>query len=156
MTAFQVPLLKYALSVSNLNELDGFIQIISLQVLQFCLLAMLLFLMSAISVFVAKLVAAALLICNAVGLYFMISYGMDIDRSMIANIFNTDIRETTGLLHISIVPYVLFLGLLPALLILLVRVRAPRRIWRLVCAVGSIAVLVLWIVSTSFLSLIHI
>jgi lipid A ethanolaminephosphotransferase len=150
MTAFQVPLLKYALSVSNLNELDGLIQIISLQVLQFCLLAILLFLMSAISVFVAKLVAAALLICNAVGLYFMISYGMDIDRSMIANIFNTDIRETTGLLHISIVPYVLFLGLLPALLILLVRVRAPRRIWRLVCAVGSIAVLVLWIVSTSF------
>ena len=150
MLAFQVPLLKYAFSVSNVNELDGLIQIVSLQVLQFCLLAMLLFLMSTISIFVTKLVAAVLLICNAVGLYFMMSYGMDIDRSMIANIFNTDIRETTGLLHIAIVPYVLFLGLLPALLVLLVGVRAPRRIWRFACAVGSIAVLILWIVSTSF------
>ena len=103
--------------------------------------------------FVMKSVTAVLLICNALGLYFMVTYGIEIDRWMIANIFNTDSRETAELLHISIVPYVVFLGLIPALFIMLVGVRAPRRIWRLAGSVGSIAVLLLWIMATSFMVL---
>ena len=150
LVSFQAPLLRYALLVSNLTEFDGVIQIISLQVLQFCLLAMLLLILSSISVFVMKSVTAVLLICNALGLYFMVTYGIEIDRSMIANILNTDSRETAELLHISIVPYVVFLGLIPALFIMLVGVRAPRRIWRLAGSVGSISVLVVWIMATSF------
>ena len=50
LVSFQAPLLRYALLVSNLTEFDGVIQIISLQVLQFCLLAMLLLILSSISV----------------------------------------------------------------------------------------------------------
>ena len=100
--------------------------------------------------FVMKSVTAVLLICNALGLYFMVTYGIEIDRWMIDNIFNTDSRETAELLHISIVPYVVFLGLIPALFLMLVGVRAPRRIWRLAGSVGSIAVLLLWLMATSF------
>ena len=150
LVAFQAPLLQYAIMFSDLTELDGVVQIISLQILQFCLLAMLLFMLSSVSVFVMKSGAAVLLICNAVGLYFMVTYGIEIDRSMIANVFNSDSRETAELLHVSIVPYVLFLGLIPALLIMLVGVRAPRRIWRLAGAVGSISVLAIWMMATSF------
>jgi lipid A ethanolaminephosphotransferase len=150
LIAFQAPLFRYAVMVSDLTEFDGVVQIISLQVLQFCLLAMLLLILSSISVFVMKFVAAVLMICNAVGLYFMVTYSIEIDRSMIANIFNTDSRETAELLHISIVPYVLFLGLIPALFIMLVGVRVPRRIWCLAGVVGSISVLVVWIMATSF------
>ncbi len=60
LVSFQAPLLRYALLVSNLTEFDGVIQIISLQVLQFCLLAMLLLILSSISVFVMKSVTAVL------------------------------------------------------------------------------------------------
>ena len=102
LVSFQAPLLRYALLVSNLTEFDGVIQIISLQVLQFCLLAMLLLILSSISVFVMKSVTAVLLICNALGLYFMVTYGIEIDRSMIANILNTDSRETAEEMEVLI------------------------------------------------------
>ena len=150
LIAFQLPLLRYAIKVSDLADIHGVTQIVSLQILQICLLAAMLFLLSTMSVFVMKFVTAILLICNAVGLYFMVSYGIEIDRSMISNIFNTDPRETAELLHVSMIPFVLVLGLVPALMTLLVGVTAPRRIWRLVYCVGSIVLLTLWIIMTSF------
>ena len=150
LIAFQLPLLRYAIKVSDLADIHGVTQIVSLQILQICLLAAMLFLLSTMSVFVMKFVTAILLICNAIGLYFMVSYGIEIDRSMISNIFNTDPRETAELLHVSMIPFVLVLGLVPALMTLLVGVTAPRRIWRLVYCVGSIVLLTLWIIMTSF------
>ena len=149
LIAFQVPLLQYALKVSDLTEVHGVIQIASLQVLQFCLLAMILFLFSTVSLILMKSAATILLFCNAFALYFMVSYGVEIDRSMISNIFNTDLRETVELLHVSMIPFILVLGFLPALTVLLIGVRAPRRIWRLAYCAGSIVLLTLWIIATS-------
>ena len=150
LIAFQYPLLQFAIEVSDLTEVHGVIQIASLQVLQFCLLAMTLLLFSTVSVSLMKSTAAVLLICNAFGLYFMVTYGVEIDRSMVANIFNTDLRETAELLHVSMIPFILLLGFLPALMALLIGVRAPRRIWRLAYCGGTIVLLSLWIVATSF------
>jgi glucan phosphoethanolaminetransferase (alkaline phosphatase superfamily) len=45
---------------------------------------------------------------------------------MIGNILNTDARESSGLLHISIVPYLLAFAVLPTLLMWWVKVRPSK------------------------------
>jgi len=47
-------------------------------------------------------------------------------------------------------PYVLFLGIIPAVVILAIKVQAPKRIWRLALALGAIGVLAAWSIVTSF------
>ena len=150
LVAFQAPLLSYALLFSDVNTPEGWVQILSLQVLQVCLIAALVCSLSTIALWLMKWVVALVFIVNAVALYFMLTYGIEIDRTMVGNILNTDRRETAELLHLSLVPYVLFLGIVPALLVLKVKVRGPARIWRLAFAVGAIGLLAAWIALTSF------
>lgn len=73
-----------------------------------------------------KWVVALVFIVNSVALYFMLTYGIEIDRTMVGNILNTDRRETAELLHLSLVPYVLLLGIVPAVLVLKVKARGGR------------------------------
>ena len=150
LIAFQSPLLDYALTVSDLRSYDGIIQIISLQILQICLLAASLFFLSGLSVSLMRWVVTVLFICNAFGLYFMISYGIEIDRSMIANVLNTDSREATELLHISVIVPTFFLGLVPAFVVLTINLDVPKRVWRFGYGIGSILILAIWIMMTSF------
>ena len=150
LIAFQSPLLDYALTVSDLRSYDGIIQIISLQILQICLLAASLFFLSGLSVSLMRWVVTVLFICNAFGLYFMISYGIEIDRSMIANVLNTDSREATELLHISVIVPTFFLGLVPAFIVLAINLDVPKRVWRFGYGIGSILILAIWIMMTSF------
>ena len=91
-----------------------------------------------------KTVVALLFIVNAVAIYFMLTYGIEIDRTMVGNVLNTDQRETAELLHLSLLPYVLFLRIIPAVLVLIIRVQAPKRIWRPALALGAIGVLAAW------------
>ena len=63
-------------------------------------------------------VFALLFIVNAVALYFMLTFGVEIDRTMVGNSINTDQCETAELLHPSLLHYVPFLGIIPAVLVL--------------------------------------
>ena len=96
---FQKPLLEFGLSVSSLPDTSGWMQILSLQVLQFGLLASVLFVVSVFSITAVKLLGSILAVINAIALYFMLIYNMEIDRSMIGNILNTDARESSPVRH---------------------------------------------------------
>ena len=74
-------------------------QILSLQVLQFGLLASVLYVVSVFSITAVKLLGSILAVINAIALYFMLIYNMEIDRSMIGNILNTDARESSPVRH---------------------------------------------------------
>ena len=150
LAAFQAPLLSYALRFSDLHTVEGWVQILSLQVLQFCLFAVLVCILSTIALWLMKSVVGLVFIVNAVALYFMLTYGIEIDRAMVGNILNTDRNETAELLHLSLFLYVLFLGIIPAALVLKIRVRGPARIWRFAFAFGAIGLLAAWIAVTSF------
>ncbi len=55
--------------------------------------------------------------------YFMNSYGILIDRSMVQNLFETDVAEASELLNPALVWHLLLSGILPALLVLFIRIR---------------------------------
>lgn len=66
-----------------------------------------------------------LLLIAAVTGYFMDTYGVVIDRGMLQNAAQTDIRETDGLLSLALFWHVLWAGIIPACVVYLVPVRYP-------------------------------
>ena len=86
---------------------------------------------------------------NACALYFIQTYGVVLDKTMMGNVLNTDAVEVTTLWHPKLVLYVLALGLLPCLLLARVRLRPARRL-RLAGFAGLVLVFgVGWIYAAS-------
>jgi len=78
---------------------------------------------------VLKPVLIAALLISAVCAHFMNAYGVVVDRSMIQNVAETDLREARDLITSGLALHVLVLGALPALLVAWCRGRfgSPRR-----------------------------
>lgn len=77
---------------------------------------------------VGKPMIALLLAVAALAAYFIGSYGILIDRGMMRNVLQTDWRETADLLSLPLLLDFAWRGLLPAALVLSVRVAHPG--WR--------------------------
>ncbi len=69
-------------------------------------------------------------ITDALAQYFMLSYGVLIDRGMVQNIFDTTPMESLSLLSPQLIYYFLMLGVLPSLLILWVKVKPVALSWQ--------------------------
>jgi lipid A ethanolaminephosphotransferase len=64
-----------------------------------------------------KPVIALFLISAALGAYFMMSYGVVIDSTMMVNVLQTDLRESADLMSWKLALFVLFFAVLPILLL---------------------------------------
>jgi lipid A ethanolaminephosphotransferase len=64
-----------------------------------------------------KPVATVFLLAAAFGAYFMGTYGIVIDPSMMLNVLQTDVRETRDLLSLRMAGLVLVIGIIPAVLL---------------------------------------
>jgi lipid A ethanolaminephosphotransferase len=76
--------------------------------------------------FVAKPVLIILVLTAACASYFITAYGVVIDKAMIQNVFETDVREATELFSWRMVLTVGLLGLLPSILIARAQVAFPQ------------------------------
>jgi lipid A ethanolaminephosphotransferase len=76
--------------------------------------------------FVIKPVLIFLLVATSAASYFMNQYGVVIDRSMVQNVLETDLREATELLNWKMVLTIAVLGVLPSLAVARADVRFPR------------------------------
>ena len=54
---------------------------------------------------------------NAIAVYFINTYGVIIDRSMIGNVMNTNYEESSSFLSFTLIAYFLILGVIPSILI---------------------------------------
>lgn len=62
---------------------------------------------------VGKCILAATFVCNSISIYFINTYDVMLDDSMMGNVFNTQFSEASGFFSFAAVMYVLFLGILP-------------------------------------------
>jgi lipid A ethanolaminephosphotransferase len=72
--------------------------------------------------YIVKTIFPIVFITASIVAYFMDAYGVVIHRLMIQNVAETDFSETRDLFNMSLVLYVVALGLLPALLILKIKI----------------------------------
>jgi lipid A ethanolaminephosphotransferase len=93
---------------------------------------------------IAKPLLSVLLLTTAIAVYYMNTYTVFFDASMMRNIFHTDVNEARELVTWDMIGYVLLFGALPSLL--LAQVPLQKRYWRqalmarAVFLLGSLAV----------------
>jgi len=82
-------------------------------------------------------------VLNALALYFIHTYGVIIDESMIGNILNTNYQESSSFFSIKLVGYFLFLGILPSILVYQVKLVQDRLKTFLLTSGASLLALIL-------------
>ena len=142
---FQRPL--YALALSTLSALDwsGSLALTLLFVLQFTATFTIFSLLGFVSTPLLKIVIILLTLGNAVALFYIDKFGVVLDRTMMANIFNTRLSEASDLFHPKLLLYVLFFGIVPSWLVFKLKIIKPRW-WKQVSSIASIVLAAaLWV-----------
>ncbi|GAB7205181.1 hypothetical protein OS31_21230 [Dickeya oryzae] len=99
-------------------------------------------------------IVALLLIGGAAVQYFMINYGIIIDRTMMQNVFETNMAESMALVTPQYVLWLTLLGIIPALGAVWVKIRPTPLSW---IAIGSrifsimVSIVAILLVATFFL-----
>lgn len=114
---FHYPFFKYVVNNIDYSSFGGIILIASLVILVPILNAWLFLLVTNSSRRIAKVVLILFFIVNAIAVYFVNTYGVIIDESMISNVLNTNYSESSSFFSINLVGYIVFLGLLPSVFI---------------------------------------
>ena len=122
----QGPVLAYALGQIDLSTRDGWMILAALELVQAVPGILVLTLAGMLSPWLMKILAAALLIGNAVARHFMVTYGIVIDPTMIGNILNTDSAETGALINLPMLAGIALWGVLPAALAVWLPVQRGR------------------------------
>ena len=72
---------------------------------------------------VGQVLIALFFVISAFCTYFILSYGIIVDESMVGNVFNTRYEEASGFYSYKLILFILVLGVLPAIYTLSVKVR---------------------------------
>ena len=114
---FHYPFFKFVFNNVDYKSFTGVSIIVSLVIAMLVANAFALFLIFFFSRLVGKILLVLFFIINAVAVYFINTYSVIIDESMIGNVLNTNYSESSSFFSIKLVLYVVFLGILPSIFI---------------------------------------
>ncbi|MDP5096327.1 MAG: phosphoethanolamine transferase domain-containing protein, partial [Flavobacterium sp.] len=115
---FHIPFFNFVFENINYKSFSGVFVIASLVVLMIVLNAFVFFLLLYLSQRIGKFLLVLFFLMNAIAVYFVATYGIIVDESMIGNVFNTNYDESSSYFSYKMVLYLLFLGVLPSYFIL--------------------------------------
>lgn len=125
---FHYPLAVYSLENIDYHSAHGMRTLLTLVVIVFVITAVFLFAISLLSTLALKVFAISCVLGSSVAFYFIITYQVILDRSMMGNVFNTKAVESSEFLHPKLLLFFIILGLLPTFLIIKIKVGAVRRL----------------------------
>lgn len=115
---FHYPFFKFVFNNVDYKSFTGVSIIVSLVIAMLVANAFALFLIFFFSRLVGKILLVLFFIINAVAVYFINTYSVIIDESMIGNVLNTNYSESSSFFSIKLVLYVVFLGIIPSIFII--------------------------------------
>jgi len=142
---FHGPLLAFAFANLDLTARSAIWIVLTLLVVVTGITVLLLSLLALLMPRLLKPVIYLLTMGNALALYFMVSYGVVLDRSMMGNLFNTDLAEASALLHPSLLLALLGLGLIPCWIVARLELRPSSLVRRLALPLATAAVALGWL-----------
>lgn len=119
---FHFPFYSFVFKNVDYKSVNGIINIASLLILMVVVFSFVLFLIFFLSRFVGKFLLVLFFLINAIALYFINTYSVIIDESMIGNVLNTDYHEATSFFSIKLILYIILLGVIPAIYIIKARI----------------------------------
>ncbi|KIC35702.1 hypothetical protein RA27_22645 [Ruegeria sp. ANG-R] len=146
---FQGPLLNFSLPLLDFGQSGDVLVFGTLELVQFTLLFLILLVLGILPVAVLKGICIAILLANSAALYFMSEYAVELDRTMIGNILNTDQSEAGQLWHPAMLLWVVGLGVIPSLAVAAIKVRRSGWLTYVATVFGTILLLATWLFYTS-------
>lgn len=115
---FHYPFYTFVFNNIDHGSWNGIELIFSLIVLMLAANALVFYIIFSLSRRIGKVLFVTSLLINAVALYFINSYGVIIDESMIGNVLNTNFEESGSFFSLKLFIYILFLGILPGIYVI--------------------------------------
>ena len=140
---FHFPLLEFVRANLSLDSLGALVLFASLGVFLFGITLLMPLLLGLVSFGLVKAWFVLNFIANSVAVYFVATYGVFLDKTMMGNLFNTNLAEAGEFLSFKIALWVLVLGIAPACFVLTQKVAKPTRKALLKFSTLTILVLIL-------------
>jgi lipid A ethanolaminephosphotransferase len=125
---FHFPFYKFVFNNIDYTSFNGLMLIASLVILMLVVNAFVFYLIYTLSRTVGKFILILFFMLNAIAVYFVNTYGVMLDESMVGNILNTKYEEASNFISIKLIIYLLLLGVLPSIYIF--KVKIVKEPWR--------------------------
>ncbi|TWP30593.1 phosphoethanolamine--lipid A transferase EptA [Apibacter muscae] len=119
---YHLPFFKFVFKNVDYKSLSGIILIASLVVVMLVANYFVFYLLTFLSRYIGKTLIILTFIINSIAVYFILTYGVIIDESMIGNIFNTNYEESSSFFSIKLLLFILILGILPSIYIARIKI----------------------------------
>jgi lipid A ethanolaminephosphotransferase len=118
---FHIPFFKFVLSTLEQVSISSITIIVSLVFLMLVLNAFVFHLIFILSEIAGKFLLVSFFVFSSIATYFINTYGVIIDETMIGNVLNTNYEESSALFTFKLVLYLFFLGCIPSFFIVKTR-----------------------------------
>ncbi len=115
---FHFPFYKFVFNNIDYKSFSGIAIILTLIILMLVLNAFVFFLIFFLSRLVGKFLLVLFFIINAIAVYFINTYNVIIDESMIGNVLNTKYAEASSFFSFKLILYIILLGFIPSIFII--------------------------------------
>ena len=147
---FHLPFYKFVFDNVDYKSFNGISIISSLIILMLVVNSFVFYLFIFLSRFVGKSLLILFFMINAIAVYFINTYSVIIDESMIGNVFNTDYQESSSYFSFKIILYILLLGIIPSIYIFRVKIiNVPLRRFLITSSLALLFILTLAFVNAS-------
>src|SRR4051794_17423013 len=119
---FHFPFYVFVFKNLDYKSLNGIFLITTLIILMLVVNAFVFYLLFFLSRKVGKFLLILFFIINATAVYFINTYSVIIDESMIGNILNTKYQEASSFFSIKLILYIILLGVIPGIYISRVKI----------------------------------
>ncbi len=119
---FHYPFFSFVFDNIDYKSLNGIVLIISLIVLMLVLNAFVFYLIFFLLRTAGKFLTSLFFIVSAVAVYFINSYSVIIDESMVGNVLNTNYEESSSFFSFKLIIYIVLFGVIPSIYIFKVKV----------------------------------
>ena len=141
---YHLPLFTFACANLDCRSSNGALTLVTLFAAIFVVTAAALFLLLALGPRLVKTVCMAIALGNSIALYFVVTYQVVLDKSMMGNVSNTNLTEAGAFLHPKMLLYLFVLGALPCWLLSRVRIQSPGRLRPALFAVVTLLAGLIW------------
>lgn len=118
---FHFPFFKFVFNNLDYKSINGVTIIISLIILMLVLNAFMFYLFFSLSRYIGKFLLVLFFLINAVAVYFVNTYSVILDESMIGNVLNTKFEESSSFFSLKLLLYFVLFGIVPSIYIIKVK-----------------------------------
>ncbi len=114
---YHYPFYNFVWRNTDVKSLNGILLLVSLTISCIFLNALLFYIILYLLRSVGKWLLALSFLISAISVYFINTYGVIIDETMIGNVLNTNYEESSSFLSVNLLIYLFFLGIIPCVLL---------------------------------------